>query len=350
MGLSAKERMTTTSSSDTETFDPPGVGSGSGGLGPSAISHFVTAFDAIAHNMETVVRGKPVVVRQALLCLLAQGHLLVEDVPGVGKTTVAKALAQSIDAKWGRIQFTADLLPADVTGLSIWKRDSATFEFRKGPIFNNIVLADEINRSSPKTQSALLEAMAEEQVTVDGHSYQLPEPFMVVATQNPVESEGTYPLPESQLDRFLMRISVGYPRRTDELSILETHEQRHLVDALNPVATAKDLVTMINMVKKVTIAPELRGYLVDLAEATRIHPSLELGMSPRATLSLQQVSRAHALASQRAYVIDDDIKAVASSVISHRLMLRPEAELQGTDTDRVVADVLDSVPVPYDRM
>ncbi len=348
--LTAKERMTTTSSSDTETDDRPGAGSGSGGLGPSAISQFVTAFDAIAHNMETVVRGKPVVVRQALLCLLAQGHLLVEDVPGVGKTTVAKALAQSIDAEWGRIQFTADLLPADVTGLSIWKRDSATFEFRKGPIFNNIVLADEINRSSPKTQSALLEAMAEEQVTVDGQTYQLPEPFMVVATQNPVESEGTYPLPESQLDRFLMRISVGYPRRTDELSILQTHEQRHLVDALTPVATAEDLITMINMVKKVTIAPELRGYLVDLAEATRSHPSLELGMSPRATLSLQQVSRAHALASQRAYVIDDDIKAVASSVISHRLMLRPEAELQGTDTDRVVADILDSVPVPYDRM
>jgi MoxR-like ATPase len=259
-------------------------------------------------------------------------------------------LAQSVEAEWGRIQFTPDLLPADVTGISVWKRDSSTFEFREGPVFNNIVLADEINRASPKTQSALLEAMAEEQVTVDGHSYRLPIPFMVVATQNPVESEGTYPLPESQLDRFLMRISVGYPRRQDELSILETHERRHLVDTLRPVATAHDLRTMISMVKAVQIAPELRAYLVNIAEATRNHPAIELGMSPRATLNLQQVSRAHALASQRPYVTDDDVKAVAAAVVSHRIVLRPEAQLQGTGTDRIVTDILESVPVPYDRI
>ncbi|MGI9609737.1 MAG: AAA family ATPase, partial [Acidimicrobiia bacterium] len=234
--------MTTTSSSHTEEVDAVGNG-GSTTLDSTSVTQFVTAFDAIAQNMELIVRGKPVVVRQALLCLLAQGHLLVEDVPGVGKTTVAKAMAQSVEADMGRIQFTPDLLPADVTGISVWKRDTAEFEFRPGPIFNNIVLADEINRASPKTQSALLEAMAEEQVTVDGTSYRLPQPFMVVATQNPIESEGTYPLPDSQLDRFLMRISVGYPRRGDELSILETHETRHLVERLNAVATAHDLNT-----------------------------------------------------------------------------------------------------------
>jgi MoxR-like ATPase len=341
--------MTTTSSASTEDVDAVSNGR-SATLDSKSVTQFVTAFDAIADNMELIVRGKPVVIRQALLCLLAQGHLLVEDVPGVGKTTVAKAMAQSVEAKMGRIQFTPDLLPADVTGISVWKRDTAEFEFRPGPIFNNIVLADEINRASPKTQSALLEAMAEEQVTIDGTSYRLPQPFIVVATQNPIESEGTYPLPDSQLDRFLMRISVGYPRRSDELSILETHETRHLVERLSAVATAHDLNTMIDMVSKVQIAPELRVYLVDIAEATRNHPSVELGMSPRATLSLQRVSRAHALASQRAFVTDDDVKAVASSVISHRLVLRPEALLQGTDADRVVADILESVAVPYDRI
>ncbi len=350
--------MTTTSSADTGPIDAVSTStavngmssSADGSLSEAAVAQFVTAFDAVARNIERIVRGKPVVVRQALLCLLAEGHLLVEDVPGVGKTTIAKAMAQSVEVDMGRIQFTPDLLPADVTGISVWKRDTAEFEFRQGPIFNNVVLADEINRASPKTQSALLEAMAEEQVTVDGTSYRLPQPFMVVATQNPIESEGTYPLPDSQLDRFLMRISVGYPRREDELSILETHETRHLVEQLSAVATAHDINTMIAMVKRVQIAPELRAYLVDLAEATRNHPSIELGMSPRATLSLQQVSRAHALASQRAFVTDDDVKAVAASVISHRLVLRPEAQLQGTTPDRVVGDILETVAVPYDRI
>ncbi len=300
--------------------------------------------------MEAVVRGKRQVVEQVLLCLLAGGHLLVEDVPGVGKTTLAKALAKSIDADLGRIQFTPDLLPADVTGISVWNRNNSTFEFRPGPIFSGLVLADEINRASPKTQSALLEAMAEGQVTVDGVTRQLAKPFMVMATQNPIEQEGTYPLPESQLDRFLMRISVGYPHRDDELGILRTHEADDALDSLQAVATIKDIEAMVRIVSKVHIADELRSYLIDLAEATRRHPAVSLGMSPRATLSLQRVSRARAAAAGRGFVTDDDVKAVALHVISHRLLLNPEAILRGTTADQVVGDILSAVPVPYDRV
>ena len=309
-----------------------------------------SAFNAIRDNVQLVVRGKQHVVEQLLLCLLAGGHILIEDVPGVGKTTLAKALSASVGAHLGRIQFTPDLLPADVTGVSVWNRNSSTFDFRPGPIFTELVLADEINRASPKTQSALLEAMAETQVTVDGTTRPLPNPFMVLATQNPIEQEGTYPLPESQLDRFLMKISVGYPARADELQILETHEADGLVDQLQPVANLNDVVAMNQMVTAVHIAPELRSYLIDLADATRRHPAVALGMSPRATLSLQRVARARAASQARTYVTDDDIKAIASAVISHRIILRPEAVLQGTATDSVVADVLRAVPVPYDRM
>jgi MoxR-like ATPase len=289
-------------------------------------------------------------VEQILLCLLAGGHLLIEDVPGVGKTTLAKALGASVGAKLGRIQFTPDLLPADVTGVSVWNRNSSTFEFRPGPVFTELVLADEINRASPKTQSALLEAMAETQVTVDGTTRPLPHPFMVLATQNPIEQEGTYPLPESQLDRFLMKISVGYPARADELQILETHETDGLVDRLQPVANLHDVLAMNRMVTEVHIAHELRSYLIDLADATRRHPAVSLGMSPRATLSLQRVARARAASRGRTYVTDDDIKNVAAPVISHRMILRPEAVLQGTESAAVVADILRAVPVPYDRV
>jgi len=309
-----------------------------------------SAFVAIRDNMQRVVRGKQAVVDQVLLCLLSGGHLLVEDVPGVGKTMLAKALSASVGASLGRIQFTPDLLPADVTGVSVWNRNSSTFDFRPGPIFTELVLADEINRASPKTQSALLEAMAESQVTVDGTTRPLPHPFMVLATQNPIEQEGTYPLPESQLDRFLMKISVGYPARADELQILETHETDGLVDRLQPVANLNDVLAMNQMVAVVHIAPELRSYLIDLADATRRHPAVALGMSPRATLSLQRVARARAASQGRTYVTDDDIKSVAAPVISHRMILRPEAVLQGTEASAVVADVLRAVPVPYDRV
>ena len=303
---------------------------------------FASAFNAIRDNMQQVVRGKQHVVEMTLLCLLAGGHLLVEDVPGVGKTLLAKALGASIGAKIGRIQFTPDLLPADVTGVSVWNRNTSSFEFRPGPVFTELVLADEINRASPKTQSALLESMAETQVTVDGVTHALASPFMVLATQNPIEQEGIYPLPEAQLDRFLMKISIGL--------ILQTHETDGLVDRLKPVANLQDIIAMTRMVTAVHIAPELRMYLIDLADATRRHPAVGLGISPRGTLSLQRVARARAAAQGRVYVSDDDIKSVAPQVIAHRMILRPEAVLQGTDTEAVVADVLRAVPVPYDRV
>ena len=255
---------------------------------------FAETFSSIADNVERVVQGKPDVVELALLCLVAEGHLLIEDVPGVGKTSLAKALAASIDCRWARIQFTPDLLPSDVVGVTIWNRATNEFEFRPGVVFANLVLGDEINRASPKTQSALLEAMEERQVTVDGRTHELEAPFMVIATQNPIEHEGTYPLPDSQLDRFLMRITVGYPERDAEIDILDTHAADAVIDDLQPVATAKDLLAMSVAAREIHVAPSLKGYLVDLADASRRHPALALGMSPRATLSLQRASRARA--------------------------------------------------------
>jgi MoxR-like ATPase len=319
-------------------------------LDDTRVGQFAAAFSAISTNVELVVQGKRAVIDQALLCLLAGGHLLIEDVPGVGKTTLAKSLAASVGVQLGRVQFTPDLLPADVTGVSIWNRNEATFEFRPGPIFAGVVLADEINRASPKTQAALLEAMAERQVTVDGITHQLPQPFMVMATQNPIEQEGTYPLPESQLDRFLMRLSVGYPDRVDELGILDTHAVDGAVDRLGPVVSLNDVLTMADIATMVGIAPELQGYLIDIAEATRRHPSVALGMSPRATLSLQRVAKARAASLARTFVIDDDIKISAQSVISHRLLLTPDATIKGQTADQIVGDILRSIPVPADRL
>src|SRR4051794_29135077 len=301
---------------------------------------FSETFSAIATNVERVVQGKPEVIELTLLCMVAEGHLLIEDVPGVGKTSLAKAVAASLDCQWTRIQFTPDLLPSDVVGVTIWNRGTNEFEFRPGVVFSNLVLGDEINRASPKTQSALLEAMEERQVTVDGHTHVLEPPFMVMATQNPVEHEGTYPLPESQLDRFLMRLSVGYPQREAELEILETHGNATPIDDLTPVTTVKDVTAMAAWARDIHVAPALKGYLVDLAETTRRHPALALGMSPRATLAIQKAARARAAASGREYVVPDDIKALAQAVLAHRLGPTPQAAVQGGDTPEGGADVL----------
>jgi MoxR-like ATPase len=285
-------------------------------------------------------------VELAVLCLVSEGHLLVEDVPGVGKTTLAKALAASIECEFGRIQFTPDLLPSDVVGVTVWNRSVSEFEFRPGPVFASIVLGDELNRASPKTQSALLEAMAENQVTVDGRSYPLGPPFMVIATQNPVEHEGTYPLPESQLDRFLMRASIGYPDRSAELEVLEAHGDREPLPQLSSVATAADVNGLAAAARTVHASDAVKGYVVDLADTTRHHPHLALGMSPRATLSLLRVARARAASQGRAYVVPDDVKALAEPVLAHRLVVTPEAQLQGIDAADALGEALAAVPVP----
>jgi MoxR-like ATPase len=309
---------------------------------------FADTFRLIAGNVGRVIQGKPEVIDLALLCLVSEGHLLIEDVPGVGKTSLAKALARSIDCTFGRIQFTPDLLPSDVVGVTVWNRSDGRFEFRPGPVFAPIVLGDEINRASPKTQSALLEAMAEGQVTVDNITYPLGSPFMVIATQNPIEHEGTYPLPESQLDRFLMRVSVGYPSRGAEIDVLEAHGDHTPLDELAPVVSAGDVELMIDHARSVHVAPSLKAYLVDLADTTRRHPQLALGMSPRATLSLMRVARARAAADERAYVVPDDLKALARPVLAHRLLVTAEAQLQGTGGADLLDDILRSVPVPTD--
>lgn len=315
----------------------------SGGEQPRSFSEL---FRTIATNVERVIQGKTEAVDLALICLFAGGHLLLEDVPGVGKTSLAKAVAGSISATWKRIQFTPDVMPSDVIGVSVWNRATDTFDFRPGPVFANIVLGDEINRASPKTQSSLLEAMEEGQVTVDGTSYTLTEPFLVIATQNPVEHEGTYPLPESQLDRFLMRISLGYPSRQAELEILDTHADGRRINDLEPVASLAQVQAMIRAVRTVHVAPQLKEYLVSIADATRRHPGLTLGMSPRATLSLLRAARARAAAAGRSYATPDDVKALAEPVLGHRLGLMAETQLGAPNRRQVLQDILNSVPAP----
>lgn len=304
---------------------------------------------ALGANLRLAIQGKDDVIELVLLGLIAEGHLLVEDVPGVGKTTLAKALARSIDGRFGRIQFTPDLLPTDVVGVNVWNRADSTFEFRAGPIFANVVLADEINRASPKTQSALLEAMGERQVTVDGVTRELPPPFLVIATQNPIENEGTYPLPESQLDRFLLRLSVGYPGREAELAILEGHRDHDPLADLSPVVTAAQVIALTEAARTVYVAPALGEYLVDLAEASRRHPDVAVGMSPRATLALQRVAAARAATRGRSYATPDDVKAVAVPVVAHRLLLRPAARAEHRASASVVEDLLAQVPQPDPR-
>ncbi|GAA0633985.1 MoxR family ATPase [Kutzneria viridogrisea] len=318
-----------------------------GGAGTPTLEELHDTVQRIAANVEHVLVGKPDVVRIALVTLLAEGHLLVEDVPGVGKTSLAKALARSIDCTVSRVQFTPDLLPSDITGVSIYNRNTGDFEFRPGPVFANIVVGDEINRASPKTQSALLECMEEHQVTVDAHTYQLSSPFMVIATQNPVEMEGTYALPEAQRDRFTARVSVGYPDPQAELAMVDEHAGRDPLAELRPVSDATRLSALIDTVRHVHLTPEVKRYAVELVSATRRLPELRLGASPRATLHLVRAARAQAALAGRQFVVPDDVQAVAVPVLAHRLVLTSEAAAGRRSPNDLIRGLVQRVPVPH---
>jgi MoxR-like ATPase len=302
--------------------------------------------DRVSDNIERVIEGKTDVVRTSLTVLLAEGHLLIEDVPGVGKTMLAKALARSIDSTVKRIQFTPDLLPSDVTGVSIYNRETRQFEFRPGGVFANIVVGDEINRASPKTQSALLECMEERQVTVDGTTYELTAPFMVIATQNPIEMEGTYPLPEAQRDRFMARVSMGYPVARSELAMLDSHSAANPLDDLDPVTDGAEIAKLVDTVRTVYVSEAVKRYAIDITSATRRSPDLRLGASPRATLHLVRAARAHAALHGRDYVIPDDLQLLAVPVLAHRLITGLEAQMAGRAAEQVIASLLRSIPVP----
>jgi MoxR-like ATPase len=298
--------------------------------------------------MNSVIEGKQAVVRTAITVLLAEGHLLVEDVPGVGKTLLAKTLARSIDCSVRRVQFTPDLLPSDITGVSVFNQDVRDFEFRPGAIFANVVVGDEINRASPKTQSALLESMEEAQVTVDGKTYTLPKPFMVMATQNPIEMEGTYPLPEAQRDRFMARLSMGYPSEEAELAMLDSHGHHSPLDDLEAVSDATEIAKLVDIVRTVHVSDQVRRYAIDLVTSTRTSSELRLGASPRATLHLIRAARAAAALDDRDYVLPDDLQDLAVPVLAHRLLPTAEAQISRRATDDIVADIVARVPVPDD--
>lgn len=313
------------------------------------MARFDEQFRLIHKNMELAVKGKGEVIDLLVLALVCGGHVLIEDVPGVGKTTLGKALARSIDVSFGRIQFTPDLLPVDVTGTSVFNRANGNFEFRPGPVFSNIVLADEINRASPKAQSALLEAMGEQQVTVDGVTRSLGFPFTVIATQNPLEYEGTYPLPESQMDRFLMRVRVGYPDPVSEDAILMDRGATEPVDLIAAVADATVVRRMAEQLDEIHVSPALRGYLLEVAGATRQHPALSLGLSPRGVLAVLRAARARAASLGREYVTPDDIKALAPAMLPHRILPKPDARVRGVRSGDIVTEIIDSVPIPSNR-
>ncbi|WP_448072722.1 AAA family ATPase [Georgenia yuyongxinii] len=312
----------------------------------SDLAHLHAVADETHRAMTTVIQGKDGAVRTALTVLLAGGHLLIEDVPGVGKTLLAKTLARAIDSTVRRIQFTPDLLPSDITGVSVFNQDTHAFEFRYGAIFANVVVGDEINRASPKTQSALLESMEERQVTVDGRTYALPDPFIVMATQNPLEMEGTYPLPEAQRDRFMARISMGYPSAAAELEMLDAHGAGSPLDDMRPVTDAVTVAGLVQVVERLYASPAVRQYVVDLVTATRTSRHLRLGASPRAGLQLLRASRAHAALEGRDHVLPDDVQHLLLSVLAHRVLLSSEAELGGFGAEDVLGAVLAEVPVP----
>ena len=313
-----------------------------------SIENFRSLSDGIIDTVETVIDGKRDAIEMALTVLLAEGHLLIEDVPGVGKTMLAKALARTVDCTVSRIQFTPDLLPADITGVSVYNQSNREFEFKPGPIFANLVIGDEINRASPKTQSALLESMAERQVTVDGRTYQLAAPFTVFATQNPIEMEGTYALPEAQRDRFMARVSMGYPDQTAEMAMLRSRENHSPLEDVEAVVNANQLLDMIATVRSVFVSPAVEYYLVAIAQATRDDAELRLGASPRATLQLMRAAKARAALAGREFVLPDDINALATSVLSHRVVaaarLNSGAQVQGVSD--IITRIVDETPVP----
>lgn len=304
------------------------------------------AAESLADNVERVIIGKRKAVELGIIALIARGHALIEDVPGVGKTMLARSISRSAGCKFRRLQFTPDLLPSDITGVSIYNQKTSEFEFRSGPIMAEIVLADEVNRATPKTQSALLEAMEERQVTVDGVTYQLPRPFMVLATQNPIEYEGTFPLPEAQLDRFLLRIELGYPEPDEEVAIMSRQQTTDPIESLEPVATPADIVALQDALRDIYIDDLVKQYIVALSNATREHSDVALGVSPRASLALMRGSQGRALFDGRDYVIPDDVKWIADPVMSHRLILTPAARMREVSPGSLVAEVLDTVPVP----
>ena len=306
--------------------------------------------EKVINNVEKVIIGKNDEIRLTLVSLLCRGHLLIEDVPGMGKTMLARSIAKSIGCTFRRIQFTPDMLPSDVTGVSVFNQKTREFEFRPGPVMAQIVLTDEINRATPKTQSALLEAMQEQQVTVDGVTYPIPEPFLVLATQNPIEYEGTFPLPEAQLDRFMMRISLGYPSSEDEIAILDSQQYVHPVETLEQVIDIRELLDAQEKVKEVYVDPLVKEYIVALVNATRDHPDIYLGASPRGSLALYKTGRARAAILGRDYVIPDDIKALAMTTLAHRLIVSPSARIKEVDPRAVIDETLESVPVPGARV
>ncbi|HXF60773.1 MAG TPA: MoxR family ATPase [Caldilineaceae bacterium] len=304
---------------------------------------------AVQQNIARAIIGKAAAVELMLVALLADGHILLEDVPGIGKTTLAKALARSIDCSFARIQFTPDLLPSDVTGINYFNQKSQLFEFRPGPVLSQVLLGDEINRATPRTQSALLEAMQERQVTVDGQTYPLPRPFMVIATQNPIELEGTFPLPEAQLDRFMLQVRLGYPTLAEEEEILLRYERRDPLEELQPVTDAAGVLALQEEVRRVHVSPEMRGYILDVVRSTREHPIVELGVSPRGTLALYRASQALAGLRGRDFVIPSDVQTLCPPLLTHRIHISSQTRLRGRTPQEIVAEIVEKAPVPVNE-